>query len=467
MQNTRVRILAIKLEGFKNTISGIVELPSFQRKDFFSRKSDILGIYGQNGSGKTAIVEALSMVQTLLMGDSLSEDSLQCVSMETGICTISIAFAIDSHEVKAKVDYSVTFCRNTDERYDVNSEILDVALETKGEFQKKKTLLRVDHKNGDIEFGPQYRYREIVRESREDKIELGVATRIALNERRSFIFNKTSCDILLSHFKDTNTDYRIIMKALYRYATLNLFVIKNDRSGGISMNLILPLAFRIEANDIITKGDLPIRLDGPSLISKKKYDITVEIIRGMNIVLQTIIPGLSIDIHEYGQELLRDNTVGYKIQLVSKRGKIVIPLKYESEGILKIISILNALMCAYSNPSMCLVIDELDSGVYEYLLGEILLTFSQSGKGQLIFTSHNLRPLELLDKTSILYSTTNPQNRYIRFQNVKTNNNMRDMYLRSITLGGQKELIYEETDRIEIARALRCAERAVQYDEKN
>jgi hypothetical protein len=106
-----------------------------------------------------------------------------------------------------------------------------------------------------------------------------------------------------------------------------------------------------------------------------------------------------------------------------------------------------------------MVVDELDAGVFEYLLGELLQIISQSGKGQLIFTSHNLRPLEMLDTNSLVFTTTNPKNRYVRFANVKTNNNLRHLYYRSINLGGQKEDIYEQTNSYEIARAFRVAGR--------
>ena len=41
-----------------------------------------------------------------------------------------------------------------------------------------------------------------------------------------------------------------------------------------------------------------------------------------------------------------------------------IPIRMESEGIIKIISILNALIQAFGSPSICLVIDELDSGIF-------------------------------------------------------------------------------------------------------
>ena len=39
--------------------------------------------------------------------------------------------------------------------------------------------------------------------------------------------------------------------------------------------------------------------------------------------------------------------------------------------------------------------------------------------------------------------------------------NLRDTYLRGITLGGQDEVIYEETDSLRIARAFRKAGRAI------
>ena len=52
----------------------------------------------------------------------------------------------------------------------------------------------------------------------------------------------------------------------------------------------------------------------------------------------------------------------------------------------------------------------------------------------------------MIDKESIMFSTTNPDNRYIHMKNVRESNNLRNMYIRSITLGGQSEKIYEETD---------------------
>ena len=156
---------------------------------------------------------------------------------------------------------------------------------------------------------------------------------------------------------------------------------------------------------------------------------------------------------------------GWRVELMSVReGKKPIPIRMESEGIIKIISILNALILAFSNPSVCLAIDEFDAGIFEYMLGELLDIFAKSAKGQLVFTSHNLRALEMLKKESIMFSTANPDNRYIHMKNVKGTNNLRSLYIRSITLGGQDEVIYEETDSLKIAKAFRKAGRSLKNE---
>lgn len=174
---------------------------------------------------------------------------------------------------------------------------------------------------------------------------------------------------------------------------------------------------------------------------------------------------MSIEIKDYGKQAMDSGEEGWKVELMSNReGKRTIPIRMESEGIIKIVSILNVLIQAFGNSSICLVIDELDAGIFEYMLGELLDIFNKSAKGQLIFTSHNLRALEMLDKDSIMFSTANPNNRYIHMKNVKGSNNLRSMYIRSITLGGQEEKIYEETDSLKIARAFRKAGRRLRSE---
>lgn len=461
MKDAFVRLCEIKLEGFKNTQYGLVQMPSAIVGSYFSQMSDILGIYGQNGSGKTAVIEAMNFIQRLLMGRPLPEDTVHFISKELNRCAITVTFAISTQGKEAKAEYTVELKRISDEEFEITREALTSTLWNGEKFEKKKKLISFDSFDGNAQFTPSFRYNDLVSNNEENKINFGVAKKLAQKEHSSFIFNDESRKILLSASEDVKADYAYIISTLYHYAGVNLFVITNEHSGSISLNFMLPFAFRLDMGETIAKGDLPVRLDRPSLISQGRYDMVQQIISEMNTVLGTLIPGLSIGAYDLGEQLLENGNAGHNIQLISKRGDVIIPLKYESEGIIKIISILNVLMCVFNDSSMCLVIDELDAGIYEYLLGELLTIFEKSAKGQMIFTSHNLRALEMLNKSSILFSTTNPQNRYMRLQNVKTNNNLRDLYLRSITLGGQREEVYAETDTVEIGRAFRRAGKAV------
>ena len=55
-------------------------------------------------------------------------------------------------------------------------------------------------------------------------------------------------------------------------------------------------------------------------------------------------------------------------ELISERDGFSIPLRFESAGIRKIISTLSLLITVYNNPDMTVAIDEIDSGIFEYLL---------------------------------------------------------------------------------------------------
>ncbi|MBQ8589988.1 MAG: AAA family ATPase, partial [Firmicutes bacterium] len=58
MNNYFVRLESIELQNFKNVKHGYLTF-SNTRKPY---KASILGLYGQNGSGKTALIDAVSLL---------------------------------------------------------------------------------------------------------------------------------------------------------------------------------------------------------------------------------------------------------------------------------------------------------------------------------------------------------------------------------------------------------------------
>ncbi|MDY4011169.1 MAG: AAA family ATPase [Fusobacterium gastrosuis] len=219
----------------------------------------------------------------------------------------------------------------------------------------------------------------------------------------------------------------------------------------ITLNLLLPLKIK----NFNSSEDYPIQIDRNEniIVNKLIYSSVENTIEEINIVLRKIIPNLQLKIEKQREEMLPDGSSNIIADFRSIRDEKPISLRYESEGIKRIVSILGVLIAVYNQSSVCVAIDELDSGIFEYLLGEILEVLSSEIKGQLIFTSHNLRILEKVDKKNIVFSTINPENRYIKFKYVKPNNNLRDMYLREILIQEQSEKLYDETKQSDIKRA--------------
>ena len=70
--NGIVRLEALRMKNFKNIINGEIyysEQKRVSRGDIDDDSfSNILGIYGQNGSGTTTCLDALRMIQRILSG---------------------------------------------------------------------------------------------------------------------------------------------------------------------------------------------------------------------------------------------------------------------------------------------------------------------------------------------------------------------------------------------------------------
>lgn len=461
MKRPIVRLSSLQLTNIKNVKKGTIYMPNTVNKILSADKAEILGIYGQNGSGKTAIIDALYVLQKVMIGADLNQSLEDYMDMDSDTAEIFADFNLFMNGIVFEIGYRLSLSRE-EKVVVISRETLSGAKNENGIRTNKTVFMDYQREQTNTIFKPQKRLDEILDENKDIKTDLIVARKMAEKSNCSYIFGESSRDIFCREYKNGFQQFSVIISSLFEFALKDLFVIRNTHSGVISANFVLPMAFRIENDNMGAKGDFTVSLTEPILVDEERKNLLETIVEQINIVLYTIIPGLQVTIKNYGKQSLDDGEEGWKLELMSKReGMKEIPIRMESEGIIKIISILNVLIQAFGNPSICLVIDELDSGIFEYMLGELLDIFKKSAKGQLIFTSHNLRALEMIDKESIMFSTTNPDNRYIHMKNVRESNNLRNMYIRSITLGGQSEEIYEETDSLKIARAFRKAGRGV------
>ena len=448
-----VRILEINLKNYKNISNGTVKMASIENIE--DGIGDILGIYGQNGSGKTSIISAIRIIQDMFTGKSLPGDIEEYIMYGQNESQIDSLFYIKNGDKRYKVKYKINLFKDNDDTF-IKEESIDYWYKDNisDDWDRVKGLIRNLYNKNNIL--PKYRNDELLN-LYDDENDFIVNKKMKFKDHKSLIFSDELIDLINEKYKDIGEEYEVL-SILKHYAVSNLFIIDNKRLALSDANIVLPMNFKnYSNNENISMGVMPIGLDNPTYLPRDAVNEIETSLKASNKVISEIIPELRIKLKELKIQTSKSGEEEVLVELFSCREDIEIPIRYESDGIKKIVAVLHLLIAMFNYKSMSVLIDELDSGIFEYLLGEILEILEQRGKGQLIFTSHNLRPLEVLNKNNLVFTTTNTNNRYIKLKNVKTNNNLRDMYYRDLILGGQDEVIYDKTNSAKIARAFRKA----------
>jgi len=382
-----VRILKVEIENFKNIVFGKIEFLSNQavKKQKVESVADVMGIYGQNGSGKTALIEALQVWKEWIQERSLPEELQALLKENTAI--------------------KMTFLVKNEEKFHIVEQEQYIKKEERNFTRESVTVYHTW--NGK-----------------------------SWGRRKKGTF---------------------FLPILKQYAKDGLWIVTARQLGRINLNMGVSIDFSVNPENGLLCKEKHISLFEENFLPKEEMWHSYRMIRQMNIVLQSILPGLQITIKEHEEDGL------VKFQFYAEREGRKFPLKYESGGLKRLISVLSILIAGYHSPSICVVIDEVDAGIFEFLLGELLEMMRNSAKGQFLFTSHNLRALEVLGREHIVFSTSNPENRFVPFSRIGKSKNLRDEYLRALLIGGQKEALYDEPKAYEMGYAFRKAGKL--YDE--
>jgi AAA15 family ATPase/GTPase len=486
IRNAQYRISKVVLHNFKCVDYGEIVLVPDKRKsddeEFETSGANILGVYGQNGSGKSALVDALTILKRCLSGRSIPANLVDCISVKTNESRLEFSFQVTYADGEwREAIYSILLKRQTlseeererkledlhqtfsqldaDELQDsvpqsqiqIVSEQLQLTWEDdEGHQRKRQTIFETQADDQKNVFGPVSKQKDFIGEEK-DLDDLRYGKRICLGDSRSFLFHPKT--LAFFHDKGPKALFYQIVVELSAFGKFNMHVVRTTDAGLIRGNLALPIY--VAQKSIL--GAFPFGTREPELLPEPLYNLFKKTLGEASIVLNELIPGLKLSLKKVGQKLMRKGETGILAEIVSSHDGIELPVRVESDGVRRIISILSLIIVAFNDKSTTLVIDEFDAGIYEYLLGEMLQIFEEQARGQLIFTSHNLRPLEVLDKKCIYFTTTNPANRYMRMKHVGRTNNLRDVYLREIVMAKQDEKVYNETKSYKIAEALRKA----------
>ena len=514
-RNRTIRIKSIYLENFKNVKKGEIICECGRRFVEHGTEPDIVGLYGQNGSGKTSVIQALSLLKEAVSGLSLPDYFSMFINEGAPYAFLCFTFDLQySDNRKREVIYSFKLKRKNK---DVSNRILayngaffdaienlvnsnigvgiyDECIQMSGDFYdkkiKKQVIIDTTMSDNNFPFGPASKRPFFL--SNENKNILNANKISSEKNRSSFIFEN---DTMMA-FSEMNSEYFDVLEDIIFYVSKQLYIISTTDYGMIQGSKVLPLYtyrktianlnyelindalsedVRISkedwskiSNDSNIMNDLidaiPINypllfpLNSSMSINEMDFPILEREIEGISTVLKSILPGTEIFLKKGNETIDSDGQKCFYSELrVINNGKEM-PLMYESDGTLKIISMLNAIIMAYNDKSVTVAIDELDSGVFEYLLGEILQVFEEGGRGQLFFTSHNLRPLEVLNKKYLYFTTTDENNRYVHLKNIGKTNNLRNVYFREILeMDGDDIKLYAGTQKYKIAAAFRKA----------
>ena len=522
-----VRLQYIEFTDFRNIESGRIELPNAEIEQYIGNNPSLLGLYGQNGSGKSSVIMALGILKDLLTGNVLDKKYLSCVRYGCDSCKLSFSFALYSKLIDEQgkpmlnekdstcfyVDYDVEISLVDEDSYEadnvaaqamkklrIENEVFKYRVTDSGGtvLVSKQSIIDTTSREGgkrSLIFGSKQKEQWFTLNNSETLIKYRNVLAVTSEKSQSFVFSPKTISLLeetCEKFIQTNNDFEKMSQTLTEADSLNnaivsithnkeltsmfyvifymstpIFLIRNLRDYGknylhvidtvttglTNINTHMPLLlWRHEPGQQVYNEAISLNMNEPTSIPEKDFASFIQSLNAVGIVLNRIVPGIDLSFKDLGIKLANNSEERHYFEIMSRREKTVIPLRYESDGLRRIISILSLLIAVYNDASFTIAIDEIDSGIFEYLLGEILSIMSDSVRGQLIFTSHNLRPLEVVPAKYLCFTTTNPDKRFVKLPN-RGNSNLRDTYFRSIILNTQKEQVYNPTDRHEIEMA--------------
>lgn len=421
-----VRIEAIRMENFKSVSKGEVyfnEQKSLIRGEIKDDEfSSILGIYGQNGSGKTTIIECLKIIQQLFSMKFLSNNLINCFRYDEDNIKLETDFYLFNDNEKFYFTYQIIFKKEESKIFIDEEKLSYFDL-----LKKKKTINIYQYKNKQINKS----FLNLFTKEEQAIINYLIAESNYLDLNNDRLYSTLFNPKLFKIFKNNKgfADFFKFIDTFYNFANTKLFIypisyFASDELGGI----------RYKIND----SEYQTLNFNETSISNNYFDSLEHSINQINKVLPHIIPNLEIVILKTNseQESKYLNTTNFV--LMSKKEDKLTLLNNESNGIKKIISILNGIIEVFNHEGYFLAIDELDSGLYEYLLGELIYSFENFSSGQLLFTSHNLRALEKMNYKNVFFTTVSPNKRFTKLSNIRETNNLRDVYYKKI-LNAPKE----------------------------
>lgn len=391
---SKMYLLSMSISGIKN-IQEEVRLHFYKKtidKNFNPEKYRIKAIYGENGSGKSAIITAVKIFQDLIFHDNyLSESKTQSfldeiINKKTRSFRFSCEFLFCNDKTRIVYHYTIQIEKGKNKLYEIQHEILQAKT---GQYASSQYNIIFEVKNGELIYvscSPQTQ-KTIERES------------INLLASHSFIYL-----FITNMAEDTlQKDDPSTTKLLFHVLSIMLFQLRiTVYLGEEDQHELYLLQKKLKDNDsgpqtlmeeLLGQGDSQNLFSNVNEknISKEYFEKYKEKVNRLTQFIKLFKSDLvSIDIDA------KENGDYYVCELNLNYGDYIINKEFESTGIKKLIRLFDCFVSA-SNGGIVFV-DEMDSNLNDVYLCKLIEYFMYYGKGQLCFTTHNLDPMSILKK---------------------------------------------------------------------
>ena len=307
-----VRIQRASIKNFRNVEFGEIRFPCNYGEDPLAPKADVLGIYGQNGSGKTTFIDALEILKALLSGKKIGVELSDCISYGQEQAELQFEFSI-----LKMTDGNVSYQRRLIYCAVLSKDTIDEAVKCvtpRSDSEKAaylKPIFECTHRAEDDVFSPKGKLKLLFGAKQSEKMnELRVMKLLCQKEHRSFLFAPEFLKLLRETAPEGDDTVEPLFE-IARFANTSLFVILNHNNGLISLDAALPLNFRTEKEG----GVFALPIDHPITIPSRILDTIQQVISTVSTVLCKIIPCVKLVLVELRTELMEDGNQGTKIQL--------------------------------------------------------------------------------------------------------------------------------------------------------
>lgn len=415
-----------------------------------NKTNNFIAIYGENGSGKTNIVELFKFLQQLTMA-RVTDVLINKIPIEISKRQEDIEEQLP-REIKQLSLLSMNYneYRMIDEKEPTEIKY-GFKIDDKDGFYYIKFNDEVIEEKLYFLAGKQNGYLfEITKQG--EKINKSLNKNIFLNEQ----YNKKLMEIIDMYWGK----YSFLSLVFFEIFEKNKDYVFNNITENIIKVIIQIMGMTVH----VDKGT--VRMISDSLVKERKLTNIergyikkeqIDVLKRCENVLNIFFTQGYADIKEVKYNIIeKRDIINYELYFYKMIGGEIksIPSKIESAGIRRILEQFNALIGALLGETV--IIDEIDNGIHDVLMKNIIMSIKDEITGQLIITTHNTLLLEVLPKENIyILSTDYNGNKIINSLKdygikIQKNNNARDLYFKGL-FGGIPTTDYIDFEEIKYA----------------